>query len=371
MQSLPTKTYYPGLDALRGLAVLSVVFFHFFPNVAFLSWGWMGVDLFFVLSGFLITSILLRPAEINAAFLKHFYARRFLRIVPLCYTLLLLFFIGINTLDHQNRFVFYQENGWYYFVFWQNWLFIFKGLPHEYHLNHLWSLAVEEQFYLLFPLFIYFVPKPRLVPLILILLLLICGLRTVLWFLHPKDLPVYYCNTFTRMDSILFGSLLSCGFRIRKTTLITILLLSSIAVLSAGILYYRTASLTNPVLATVGYSLIAFINYMILAYFTQSNYTLLFIRRSSVLNYIGKISYGIYLLHLPVYLFITSVSTKLFGPQATPFLIGMISFFLTLLLSSLSFHTLESYFLRLKIYFPVQPTKQRAIPSLFKQSQED
>src|SRR6476620_11499457 len=99
MQALTTKTFYPGLDALRGIAVLNVIFSHFYINNAKWEWGWMGVDLFFVISGFLITLILLRTDKTTLTFFRNFYARRVLRIFPLCLALLVVFFLAVFFFD--------------------------------------------------------------------------------------------------------------------------------------------------------------------------------------------------------------------------------------------------------------------------------
>lgn len=366
MPALPTKPYYPGLDALRGIAVLSVIFSHFYINTSYWNGGWMGVDLFFVISGFLITSILLRSDKSKKSFFRNFYARRALRILPLCFFLLLVFFLAVFLFDKQNRFGFYKRNWWCYFLFLENWLFIAKGFPPEYYLNHLWSLAVEEQFYLLFPFLVYFVSPRRLVRIILIALPVIFCLRTVLWQLYPTQSAVYYCNTFTRIDTILFGCLLGCGYRLRRQ-LATGLLIAGLVLLCAGILYHQTASLKTHFMATMGYSLIALVNYLFLSVFTQNEKTFLFLRNSRLLNFIGKISYGVYLLHLPVNLVVISFGSKLWGLNSSSLPVVLLSFFLTLVLSTISFYTLERFFLRLKEYFPTHTTKQTNNPSLLQQ----
>jgi peptidoglycan/LPS O-acetylase OafA/YrhL len=351
MQEVPKSNYYPGLDALRGVAVISVVCSHYFTQTVLFSWGWMGVDLFFVLSGFLISSILVRSKGGNH-YLKNFYARRTLRIIPLSFALLSVFFISVAFFDKQDRFEFYKENWWYYFLFLQNWLFIFKGLPNEFYLNHFWSLAVEEQFYLFFPVAVYYFSKENLVKFIVASLPLILVVRIVIWYFNQEHLPAYYCNTVTRIDSILFGCLLGCGVRIKKTVFSIFGALFSILVLLAGVVYYRSASLTNPLMATVGYTLLALINYIFLSYFISNNKSFSFLRRSVVLNYIGKTSFGIYLFHIPVFLTFTSIYHKFFN-SSSEIAIGLASFLITLVLSSISFYTLEKYFLRLKSNFPM------------------
>ncbi|WP_121354453.1 acyltransferase family protein [Flavisolibacter nicotianae] len=366
MQALSTKSYYPGLDALRGIAVLSVIFSHFYITNANWEWGWMGVDLFFVISGFLITTILLRTDKNKSSFFRNFYIRRALRILPLCLALLSVFFLVVCVFDLHNRLVFYKENWFYYFLFLENWLFVFKRLPQEYYLNHLWSLAVEEQFYLFFPILVYFVSRKKLTRLILFLLPVVFCLRTLLWHQYPDQFAVYYCNTFTRIDSILFGALLGCGYRIRKAPAL-LLLVTSLGVLFAGILTFRSASMKTPFMATIGYSLIALVAYLFLLFFTQSDTSLSLLRNNRILNFIGKISYGVYLLHLPINLVTVSLCAKFFGAASSSPVVVASSLLLTLLISTISFYTLERYFLHLKKYFPNQPAKPPALPSLLQQ----
>lgn len=351
----PGRIYYPGLDALRGLAVLSVLLFHLFPSNRFFGIGWIGVDFFFVISGFLITSILLQSNK-GQGYFKNFYTRRLLRILPLSFALLLVFFLGVTFFDQGNRLAFYRQNWWYYFLFVQNWLFYAKGLPQEYYLNHFWSLAVEEQFYLFFPLLVYAVSKRRLVQIIFVLIPVVLCLRVAVWTASPGDFARYYCSTFTRADSLLFGCLLGCGVRFQINRLSLVLLVLTVGVLAAGILFYQSVSFKNPFLATIGYTLVALVFYAFLSIYTGDDHSFFRLRKSPLLNYIGKISYGLYLIHVPVYLVVTALCAKAFGNFATELLAGSISLTLTLVLSSFSYYAFERHFLRLKDHFSAQPS---------------
>lgn len=163
--------YMPQLDALRAFAVIAVLVAHYCHFVTPLArtphWGRWGVQLFFVLSGFLITAILMRMrSKIERRDLTfktglwHFYGRRYLRLAPIYYlTLIVLVFINPNL----------REYLWWYMTYLQNFLFVKMGstdmtpMP---ALNHFWTLAVEEQFYLIWPFLIIFTPRRWLVTVI-------------------------------------------------------------------------------------------------------------------------------------------------------------------------------------------------------------
>ena len=132
--------YYPALDGLRGLAILLVVVYHNFGFIHYSSFGWLGVDLFFVLSGFLITEILLNTVG-KKGFLRNFYARRALRIFPLYYLSLFVFLFLLPALNLFPGSEYYVGNQGWLWAYLQNWLFIFRENESTVTLHHLWSLA--------------------------------------------------------------------------------------------------------------------------------------------------------------------------------------------------------------------------------------
>jgi peptidoglycan/LPS O-acetylase OafA/YrhL len=152
------------LDALRGLACLSILVYHFMPHQV--PGGWAGVDLFFVLSGFLITSIILKSLH-ERRFLVHFYARRGLRIWPVYYLTVLVLVAAAPILPRQYDFggvpnlLTYTQN---VPLYWSS------TAPHfTSYLMHTWSLAIEEQFYLIWPPLICIVGRRGVIPLSLVL----------------------------------------------------------------------------------------------------------------------------------------------------------------------------------------------------------
>lgn len=167
--------HLPQLDGVRAIAVMLVLWFHFTPNAYRITggppWGAIGVGLFFTLSGFLITRILLKCrlqiAGGSATFwqmIKQFYVRRFLRIFPLYYGILAILFV-LNTTKIRHRIKYdllYLTN--YRFSFWANGPKAGGGEIER----HLWSLSVEEQFYIVWPVLMLLVPRKLLLPLIIL-----------------------------------------------------------------------------------------------------------------------------------------------------------------------------------------------------------
>ncbi len=146
------KGHVNALDGLRGIAIILVLFFHcsrfeFLPVRAISAFGWTGVDLFFVLSGFLITGILI-DTKGKEGFYKNFFMKRVLRIFPLYYLTLCIFFIP-SFFFHFELTEYYITHQIYFWTYTQNLLFAFDGWPENARfLNHFWSLAIEEQFYI-------------------------------------------------------------------------------------------------------------------------------------------------------------------------------------------------------------------------------
>jgi peptidoglycan/LPS O-acetylase OafA/YrhL len=214
----------PALDGVRGLATLSVLLSHFwFHDVYGAEWwyklahsGWLGVDLFFVLSGMLITGILLRTKG-QPTYFREFYRRRVLRIFPLYYAVLIYAALAILIIDRQPARLWqgYDSLGWF-LAFIPNVAIALKNSPdwlwqtNWAGLNHLWSLAVEEQFYLVWPLVVLLLPRPWLG--VVCVLMLAAGFPLRLWtdaqFGQEWSLAAYvlpYC----RMDGLAAGSLLA------------------------------------------------------------------------------------------------------------------------------------------------------------------
>lgn len=227
---LPSGDRIPVLDGIRGIAILLVMTFHFWMlgvSDAAPAWervygdvvgiGWIGVDLFFVLSGFLITGILYDSRE-GAHYFRVFYGRRTLRIFPLYYAALTIFFlIGPFVLAHVHGPVLAGMNSgnvdkvfaWTYLL---NWYEGFKGwYAVSRPLQHFWSLAVEEQFYLIWPLLVLKLERRRLMGVCAGLMVLALTLRVVTYWLHFPFAA--YTWTICRADSLAIGAIVALAAR--------------------------------------------------------------------------------------------------------------------------------------------------------------
>lgn len=215
----------PALDGVRGLAVLLVLLSHFLlrdfwsdeRTFYVAQAGWLGVDLFFVLSGFLITGILLDSKE-SPHYWSSFYKRRVLRIFPLYFFVVTLTWLTIIFVEKTpERLQGYDSFAWF-FTFTPNIAMALKNnwLSHSnfFDLNHLWSLAVEEQFYLLWPFMVRFVPVRYLAALCFCLVALSTPLREWIAGDQGVNSVASYVLPFTRMDGLAAGSFLAVFLRL-------------------------------------------------------------------------------------------------------------------------------------------------------------
>lgn len=352
----PAKVHHPGLDALRGIAVILVVLYHYVPTFRI---GWIGVDLFFVLSGFLITRILLSNRE-QQGYFKNFYAKRALRIFPLYYLVLILFYAFapyvFSNKDISSTYRYYVDNQVYYWTFTQNWLFVFKGMPTEPYLSHFWSLAIEEQYYLFWPLLVYVIRNLNALKVVLALFFFLAlGLRLHFFASGVLQVDVYYCNLFTRLDALSAGGFLAVWLQGKKRVPAAFHLVS-FGLFTIVVVYGSLVSAlknNSAISKTIGYSAYAIFFASCCCLMLNSNYA---IAKNKALKFLGKISYGIYVYHLPVlllthYFLAERTQTVLGGTFPIPTLLSLLAAAITLFASIVSFYTFELPFLKLKRKF--------------------
>jgi peptidoglycan/LPS O-acetylase OafA/YrhL len=214
--------HVPALDGIRGLAILMVMLYHLtLPPAAALdrvwagiaSFGWAGVDLFFVLSGFLITGILF-DAKGGKHYFRNFYARRTLRIFPLYYAVMMVLLVIVPRLPfaHAARYAAASGDQIWYWTYLSNFAL---GWRHEWNLGSLdlaWSLAIEEQFYLLWPAVVFLLGRRALIGICGAVIVAALAARTALtlWGAHP--IPIHVLTP-CRMDSLALGALVALAAR--------------------------------------------------------------------------------------------------------------------------------------------------------------
>lgn len=357
------RTYYPSIDGLRGIASLIVVFTHNFGFTKFFFFGWIGVDLFFVISGFLITQILLQTKD-EPHYFRNFYIRRVLRIFPLYYLTLIFFFLIVPYIkSFPLDMSYYINNQWWFWTYLQNWFLIFYDPGNNTTvIQHYWSLAVEEQFYLLWPWVIVLIKKPKyLLAFAGALLLAVIATRFTLWTLKIRDLNYLGLYTFTRIDGICVGSMLAL-LRYKHSNFLE-KHFTTVVLFLAGInfIFYffnKPYQFTYPYLAIVGYTTFAVLFALLVHEAVEGkNKVLNFVFGNRVLRFFGKISYSLYVFHWPVYLIFSDWVYKWLASHFTlsGYLLNLItSILLTLAgiaVGICSYYGFEKHFLKLKKVF--------------------
>jgi peptidoglycan/LPS O-acetylase OafA/YrhL len=357
--ALTTRQHYPALDGLRGLAILLVVFYHNFGFINYFFFGWLGVDLFFVLSGYLITSILMNDLG-NKNYLRNFYMRRMLRIFPLYYLCLIIFLLIVPAFNINLDVKYYTDNQVWLWTYFQNWLYILKPNEVTNTLHHFWSLAVEEQFYLIWPVTILIVKKPkRLIVLLCTVLIAVIVLRYIVWIYKIENLAYFNLFTFSRVDGICIGSILALLMKtnprfIEKYTTAIILSLAGV-----NFLFYffnRDNNFTFPYLAIAGYTTFA-VMLALLVYesIKGANKPVELLFNNRIMKFFGKYSYGLYVYHWPVYLLLNDflVSRIMDNISFIPprIIASLISTSAAIVLSVISYRYFENYFIKRKKAF--------------------
>jgi peptidoglycan/LPS O-acetylase OafA/YrhL len=298
----------PELDGLRGVAILAVVIAHYFGEVPhgvpFLTAGWLGVELFFVLSGFLIGGILMDNRS-SPQFFSTFYIRRAFRIVPIYYIVLAVVLLSSAALRNAHAaWVPPSMPPWLYFTYVQNIAMSASGTLDGFWLLPTWTLAVEEQFYLLLPLLVFLVPKRYVVALSLFAIVTGPVLRGLVFIAAHGQAAAAYSLLPCRWDALFLGVL--AAYLYREPAVLRNLLqrnaLQWAALAGAwGVLFCAIADRMYGVklFDVLGYSFAALCFAGILLMAVSG----LPVRRrfeNRMLGTLGRISYGLYLIHQPV-----------------------------------------------------------------------
>jgi peptidoglycan/LPS O-acetylase OafA/YrhL len=340
----------PQLDAVRGLAILVVMFHNISPKYPLFHSdqlfrdGWMGVDLFFVLSGLLITGILLDTKQ-SLGYFKNFYVRRCLRIWPLYYSLLFFMFVVVRFLNSSEYHLVVQTSSpwWAFPLFLQNFLLAISTNAAG-PLGVTWSLAIEEQFYLVWPLVVRFCSITQVRQLAIAEICLSPMLRYYLW-LHHVDL---YTNIFCRLDGLMAGALLALLVRSDNFVPSKLLQRAWILLLIAAPLAFLTEAY-HARWIVFSFTALASAAFVYVAMFSERKW-LQRIMTNQILVYTGTISYGLYLLHK-----IPFGMVQVMHLDRRPYLPLPIILVASYVLAALSWNLLEKPFLSLKRFFDSKP----------------
>ncbi len=315
----------PALDGVRGLAIALVMAYHFvFVSGAwnsssggdrvlwrFFGAGWSGVDLFFVLSGFLITGILYDAKSAVGPYFRPFYARRILRIFPLYYLVLFLLVVGLPLVDADAKHAATAiRDGlpWYGTYTTNIWTVFDSSLKaQDLFASHLWSLAVEEQFYLVWPFVVLLLHRRALMG------VCVAAIFGAFWIRiglvnAGSGVSIPYVLTPARMDTLAVGALIALAARdpndlrllarwLRPMSVVGIVVVVAIAIGKGDI-----SPPFDTWVVTAGFSAVAFVyGGLLLAVLTWSPSTALHrCFAHPALMALGRYSYAIYLVHLPI-----------------------------------------------------------------------
>lgn len=374
--------HLPALDGARGIAILLVLFSH---AVDFLGpvpkdlpgthWveithilllpGWGGVDLFFTLSGFLITGILLRSKQ-SPLYFSSFYARRALRIFPIYYACLTMCLVLAmwssafakylpGTPRERVSYFIYLQN---WPIFWKSWAGM-SGLWGAY-----WSLAVEEQFYLVWPTLVRFFTPRRMI--VLCILGFILGLPERALLIHYFNLQFGILQwPFSRLDGLFLGAAIAL-YREEFGRVVplryAVISFSLGAALYLSIAIFRTRELEGAGgnLWRIGITAFALLSAGVIAAVEHRPPFLIRILTIRPLLLAGRYSYGIYVYHLIIYFSARCVWFRYFEAKIgyhpiTSFSFIVLTILLVTAVAATSFHWIETPFLKLKRFFPSPP----------------
>jgi peptidoglycan/LPS O-acetylase OafA/YrhL len=366
-QKIPT-IYFENLDALRFFAALSVFLFHIFADLKSVvpaiqtNWftsalskiidkGSLGVNFFFVLSGFLITFLILNERKTKGEFsFRKFFIRRTLRIWPLYFIVVIIGFVVFPLIleGYQTT-----HNPVLYAAFMANIDEIYNASADPYNfLTILWSVSVEEQFYLFWGIALFFLLRVKKFKLLHFIIILSTASLVFSWFNLGSEKVIYY-HTFSVCQDILVGAFIGWSLFNRRKWLEVLKNLKTVWIVVLYLLGFLLCILKNKIfvgdlLILERFVLSSFFGFIILDQI-RGNHSLFKLGKIKVFNYLGKISYGLYMYHLLLMFFILKwIKTLDLGGEAIFLTYLVVSFLAVVSVASLSYYLIEKPLLKLK-----------------------
>ncbi|MEP7252218.1 MAG: acyltransferase [Ginsengibacter sp.] len=367
------KVFFPNLDGLRFVCFLAVFLYHcnetIFPNIsnsttrALLNFlfrnGNLGVNIFFVLSGFLITFLLIKEKEIRGTIsLGNFYLRRILRIWPLFYLCIVLGFVIFPLVKYKVvPSPFEISNVWSYLFFAGNFDFIkiWPLPPDALNLLVLWSVAVEEQFYLTWPVILKYLSKKNYPYVFFIIILGTLVFRAF----YATNYPMLHFHTLSVIGDMALGGLVAyaCSMpsnilnaltRMKRSVIILIYIVAVVLILLKDHIFFFPAAVVfeRIILGAFFAFVIAEQNFAKNSFFKFSNF--------KIISRLGIYTYGLYCLHFIGILVAEKAADKLHLTGATlpsSLIISLIALLATIALAFITYHLFEKWFLKLKDRF--------------------
>jgi len=368
--------HIPALDGIRGLAILMVMTVHFIVVFQPVTWfqrgiynasgyGTLGIDLFFILSGFLITGIL-QDSKGNPKYFRNFFIRRLLRISPLYYAVLLCIFGSLAIAARYGyqadpKLLEAQPWAWTYLI---NFFIAREGAWTVPYIGHFWSLAVEEQFYMVWPFVVYLLPPRKLIAVsaLLVIFSTLCHL-----FLDISGVSYVSVHVLTpcRLNALCAGALMASWLRLPSTQVGGAVLVKKrawqIVIISVSIkiltyiVVYISPQVTNEIEALRVLSWIGLFSALNLAAVVAEGSSLVirFLSKRPLL-FLGKYSYGIYVFHHFLswpslhYQIVPLMAEKLGNLTVAMLANALVGAGVSILMALVSYHAFEKHFLRLK-----------------------
>ncbi len=352
--------FFRSLDGLRCLSILAVIWHHAgfrLENVVLFDSGRYGVHLFFAISGFLITTLILRERELTGnVSLRRFYMRRTLRIFPLYYVVMLLYIVLVAIIEgssSQGREFFHNLP--YYLTYTGNWYVVYDG---NVIFFFAWSLATEEQFYLFWPSIEKFLKRwtvPLMVALVTLRFIWEQGsIASVL----PEDTLAHKIIRWSVMPPICFGVLLAHALHWERSFAVAWRMIGS---------RFASAVIAVLILLSVGLNLSQWISFALMALLVGScvirdDHVLTWFLTLKPMAHMGKVSYGMYLLHVLASNAVVVVASPL-GVRKHSTVAFILTCIVAAVAATISYRYFESYFLRLKNRFAaVRKSRTEASP---------